>query len=408
MSGAGRAVLVALLASVACGAPGGGGTDALRRRARTFSPPPALAPDPTNRVADDLAAARLGRRLFFEPALSDGAPDVSCATCHEPARAFTDGRSVAAAAGVGTRNSPTVLDTAHDRWLFRDGRVDSLWAQAIQPLEDPVEMAGSRVGLVRRLRGDAALADAWRAALGDALDDPALADLDDPLPHVRARDALPDATRAAVDRVVADTGKALAAYQRRLLTGPSPFDAWAAGDDAALSPSAVRGFAVFAGKARCTRCHFGPRFTDESFHNLGVPPLGGGAPRDPGRYRGAPRLLADPFRADGPHSDDPAGERARRLATLRTGPDDWGAFRTPSLRNVARTAPYMHAGQFATLRDVVRFYATLEGAVGAGHHGESTLEPVDLTERQVDDLVAFLGSLTGEDPPAEWTTPPEE
>jgi cytochrome c peroxidase len=209
----------------------------------------------------------------------------------------------------------------------------------------------------------------------------------------------------AGDALLAQAGKSLAAYQRQLATGPSAFDRWAAalraGDarEVARYPiEAARGAALFFGKANCRSCHAGAEFTDEEFHDLGLPPVKG-AKRDEGRREGLRQLLADRFRADSQHSDARDGERARELAHLAPVDEDWGRFKTPSLRNATRTAPYMHTGQFATLRDVVRFYSTLDGAAARGHHGETVLQPLNLSDAEIDDLVAFLGTLEGELPP---------
>lgn len=390
----------------------------LRTRARSLSPVAAPPADPTNALAGDERAVLLGQALFFQPGMS-GHGDFSCASCHLPEKAFTDGLPVSLGRGLGTRNAPTVLDSAHERWLFRDGRADTLWSQALQPIEDPVEMGGSRAGVVRTLLAEPVLRAFYDRVFGgdpgDDLADLAAADLpgharpvpeDDGHPHAVAWAQLPPDSQARIDRVFANVGKALAAYERRLLSGPSGFDRWAAGDDDALTESAVRGFALFVGRAGCQRCHPGPRFTDGEFHNLGVPPSDGGAPRDPGRFQGARRLKEDAFASTGPHSDAPQGGRSLATRTLRVSGEDWGAFKTPSLRNVARTPPYMHAGEFGTLHEVVRFYSTLEGAMTGGHHAESTLQPADLSDEEIADLVAFLESLSGTDPPAELLAPP--
>jgi cytochrome c peroxidase len=217
----------------------------------------------------------------------------------------------------------------------------------------------------------------------------------------------------ALDRVFANYGKALAAYQRRLVSRRAPFDVFVEGlreDDAekraALTPAQVRGLALFVGKGRCRMCHAGPNFSDGEFHGTGVAPLGGGDPFDPARYEGVRAVLNDPFNALGPHSDARAGAAAEKLETLARGPETWGEFKTPTLRNVARTAPYMHQGQFASLADVVRFYSTLEGSAPPGHHQEQVLQPLELTEDEQADLIAFLESLTDENLDPSLLAPP--
>jgi cytochrome c peroxidase len=288
----------------------------------------------------------------------------------------------------------TVLNAAYQRWLTWDGRADTLWSQAVQPFESPNEMNLPRAGVIEAIGADSALRAAWRRAFGE--DPPA-----------------GGASPAQVDAAFARVGKAIAAYERRLVSSPSAYDRWwtrrAAGDpgaDAELTDAQRRGLVLFFGKANCHQCHHGALFSDGEFHNIGIPPPGGGRPTDPGRYAAVDRVREDPFNAAGPHSDDPRGAQARISATLVNGPERWGEFRTPSLRNVAETGPYMHAGQFAQLEDVVHFYSTLEGATQLDHHRELVLRKLDLSGGEVSDLAAFLGALTGSPPPAPWGAPP--
>lgn len=393
------------------------------------APLPAPPADPTNRVADDPRAATLGQALFFDARLSqDG--KVSCATCHDPARAFTDGRAVSRTIAPARRNAPSLYNVAQQRWLFWDGRADSLWSQALQPIENPVEMGGDRRRALRVVADDAALRARYELVFG-ALPAAILAPnapraTDPPVPE-RANDAASTTSAAAdeiVDRAFANLGKSIAAYERQLVSANSPFDRFAAAlrandttAQAAYPDDARRGLALFVGKADCRLCHAGPLFSDGEFHDVGVPtyadPLAPAtekralAPlRDPGRREGVEKLRADPFRASGAFSDAPDGERARELDTLTTGVELHAQVRTPSLRNVARTAPYMHQGQFATLDDVIAFYSTRDGAVPTGHHAEAVLRPLGLTADESRDLKAFLESLTDESLPPERTRAP--
>jgi len=336
--------------------------------------PPA---DPTNRVADDPAAAQLGQWLFFDPRLS-GNGEVSCATCHDPDKGFSDGKPVAETLGRGTRRTPSVVNAAFHRWLFWDGRADSLWGQAVEPIENPIEMGGSRTALARTMSEDADLRAAYTRVFG-----------------------APPSTDDA-DLVLANVGKAIAAYERKLVRGDAPFDRYARhvlgeedGDAEALDPSARRGLELFVGRGNCTLCHAGPNLTDSEFHNTAAPPGEFGDPQDPGRYAGAAKVAVSSFNAAGRFSDDPEGRAARRVKRLRVSTETFGEFRTPGLRNLVGRAPYMHAGQFADLEQVVRFYSTLEGAAGRSHHQELVLTPLNLTDSQVSDLVAFLQSLEG-------------
>ena len=149
------------------------------------------------------------------------------------------------------------------------------------------------------------------------------------------------------------------------------------------------------GRGRCTLCHNGPNLTDREFHNTSAPTLDGGPLLDAGRYAGIPVVRADRFNASGPHSDEPDGPDAVRVRRLRRDSESWGEFKTPSLRNLARHAPYMHQGQFADLRSVLEFYSTLKGSTGRNHHQEQVLVPLNLTPTEAEDLLAFLASLEG-------------
>ena len=391
------------------------------RRALDLSPLPEPPLDPTNRFDGDPRAEALGRYLFFDTGLSrDGS--ISCATCHDPAKAFSDGRPVAVGLAEGTRRTPSLLDAAHQRWFFHDGRADSLWAQALSPLETDHEMGGDRVAIARRVFEDAELRAAVEALRGplpdldDRLRFPAHARPDPERPqadHARAWRGMAPEDREAVDRLFSDLGKFIAAYERRLVTTGAPFDRFVAGlrsgdaeQLAALDASARRGLALFVGEGRCRLCHNGPLLSDGEFHGLGLAARGGGMPEDPGRYEGVPAVLADPFNAAGRFSDDPEGERARQLVGLVARPASWGEFRTPGLRGVAERAPYMHGGQFEDLETVVNFYSTLEGSAPLHQHQEQVLRPLELDEGSRADLLAFLRSLSGRPPGPEWTTPP--
>ncbi len=395
-------------------------TEAERRAIARLSPLPEPPADPTNRVADDLAAARYGHRLFFEKRFSVNG-EVACATCHDPERSFTDGKPVADTLGRGPRQTPHLWNLAYGRWFFWDGRSDSLWSQALGPIENPIEMGGSRLRVARLVLEDPVLRVEHASIFGQLPDSelPASADArpvpDDPdHPHARAWVALTEETRASIDRVFVEAAKALAAYERRLISRDSRFDRFARrlaeekplGEDL-LDAAAQRGLKIFLGKGGCTLCHHGPNLSDGEFHGLRLPVPGGGFPKDSGRWEGSASLLADPFRADGMFSDAPESGRGSRTRRLRRTPESWGEFKTPTLRQVAETAPYMHAGQFATLKEVLTFYSTFEGASNAGHHQETTLTPRQFTEGEIHDLIAFLETLSGAPLPDALRRPPE-
>ena len=374
------------------------------RRATRASPVPPPPADPTNRVADDADAADFGRSLFFDSGLS-GQGEVSCATCHQPDLHFTDGLPLSKGVATAGRHAPTLVDAAHQRWFNWDGRSDSMWAHAIRPIEHPDEMGGDRTALVRHLLEEPRRRSAYEGIFEDPLPEyDSLPDRAQPGGTDAERAAwasLPEETRLGIDRAAANVGKALAAYQRGLRGGESPFDRWVAevkagGDGSeSLSASQRRGLDLFFGRAECWECHAGPLFSDGEFHNIGTP-VPGGLPRDPGRYDGAALVVEDRFNAAGIHSDDREGSRAVISRGVKRDPSQWGAFRTPSLRHVARTPPYMHDGSMPDLETVVRFYSTLEGAIQLDHHQESVLLPLGLTDDEVADLVAFLQSLDGD------------
>lgn len=360
---------------------------------------PPLPPDPGNAVADDPRAVELGRRLFFDPRLS-GNGSISCAHCHRPPQAFRDDLPQAQAIGVTARRTMTLLGAAYSAWFFWDGRKDSLWAQALGPLEDAAEHGGTRVQYVRLLATD----DTYRTAYSD---------LFGPLPTVTALpvsagplgtpaeraawEALTEAERTAVNRAFAQIGKAIAAYERTLLPQPAPFDRYvqavqagdAAGRAAALSAEQEAGLRLFIGKAQCVTCHNGPLFANFEFHNNGLAPVAA-LPTDRGRITGVQQALSDEFNCLGAYSDAPAETCAELRYVKTTGRELIAAFKTPTLRNIAATGPYMHDGRFATLDAVLDHYNRAEPVL-IGHE----LQPLGLTAAEQAALAAFLHSLSG-------------
>jgi cytochrome c peroxidase len=380
------------------------------RRILQLSP---LGPPPrdSSRVADDPRAARLGQFLFFDPRLS-GSGSVSCATCHDPSRGFADGRPLPAGAGAGARHTPSLWNVAYNRWYFWDGRADSLWAQALEPIERASELGGSRLQAARLVHHDPALSHAYGEVFGPV---PELGDprrfparggprSNDPA-EVAAWEGMAEEDRAAVNEVFVNAGKAIGAYERLLVSRRAPFDIFVEGlrlrgearMQQALAPAARRGLRLFVGRAGCRSCHGGPNFTDGEFHDLGVPSRSPGAPGEAGRFAGVRLLRLDPFNAAGPWSDDPGGPAAERLEVLAERPEAWGQWKTPTLRNVARTAPYLHQGQFRALAQLLEYYSTLRGSAFGGHHRETVLRPLALAPDEVGDLIAFLESLTDEE-----------
>lgn len=328
--------------------------------------------DPTNRVADDPRAARLGERLFFDPRLSsDG--KVACGTCHQPDRDFQDGTALGRGVGVTDRRTMPIAATSRSPFLFWDGRKDSLWAQALGPLESAVEHGGTRTQYARTV------AEAYRSEYEQVFG---------PLPDL-------DSGLDAVTSVFVNIGKAIAAYERRIEFGPSRFDRYVEAidnrmpEDGILTDDEVAGLRLFIGKGNCTQCHNGPLLTNHDFHNTGVPRRAG-APIDDGRLTGAAAVLNDEFNCRSRWSDAP--DSCAELDFLITNDhEQQRAYKVPSLRNVDGRAPYMNAGQFATLGQVLDHY----NRAPAAPQGHSELRPLRLKAAELKQLEAFLRSLTG-------------
>jgi cytochrome c peroxidase len=386
-----------------------------RARILQFSPLPPPPPDPTNAWADDPAAARLGQRLFHDARLSAGGM-VSCATCHPADGHLADGRQLARGIEDLPRHAPALWNVAYNRWYFWDGRADSLWAQALSPIEDPREHRFTRLGVVSLLRQDPVYRAEYAAIFGPLPELPDAAVAARPIGATEGANTIdaesdtagtpdsadaPEAVPEEITRAFVNAGKAIAAYERLLLSRRAPFDVFVeglreddAGKRAALSNSAQRGLQLFVGRANCRLCHSGPEFTDREFHSTRVVPLREDLKKDPGRLAGVTLLFENPFNGRSAWSDD-ADAGAEKLAYLRASPDMIGQFKTPTLRNVALTPPYMHQGQTASLREVLRHYSTFERTYdpNAGHF-ERMLVPLHLSEQELDDLEAFLHALT--------------
>lgn len=267
----------------------------------------------------------LGAQLYFDPRLSRDST-VSCATCHDPAKGWSNGEAVATGVGgkKGGRNSPTVINTAYQSFQFWDGRMDTLEQQALGPIQNPIEMNMTLPEVVTKLNA---------------------------IPGYKAQFQKVFKTDVTSDGI----GKAIAAFERTVLSGDAPYDRFTAGDAKALTPAAERGRALFFGAARCSSCHSGPNFTDNAFHNIGI----GMNAKDP-----------DPGRFD-----------ASKLE------GDKGSFKTPTLRDVSRTGPYMHDGSLKTLEEVVVHYN--KGGI-PNEYLDEEIFPLNLTKEQISDVVTFM------------------
>jgi cytochrome c peroxidase len=430
--------------------PAAGALSAATLRAlRELSPRelPLPPPDPTNRYADDPAAAALGHELFFDPSFSGRLIDpdnigdaaslgsvgdtgkVSCAGCHLPERGFVDTRSVrqqvSLAAGWGRRKTRSLLDIGQAKILMWDGRRDALYNQPFQPIETADEMNSSRLYVAQQIY--ARHRSEYEAIFGPIpvpLDDASrFAQLDGATTGCRAINAenegvdchgmpgdgaefdrLSQADQDAVTRVVVNMGKALGAYERKLSCGQSRFDRWIHGDAGALTAEEQRGAAIFVGQRAdgstrlgCNSCHSGPFFTDQSFHNVGMHVRGVGpagsffATDDRGAQDGLTKILVDPLNTRGKFSDGYDGRLPEHVPASAEG-----AFRTPSLRCVSRRPSFMRNGQLRTLADVIDFFS--RGGDQGGYFGTKVIEPFEFTAQERADLEAFLRALDGDGP----------
>jgi cytochrome c peroxidase len=358
----------------------------------------ALPADPGNRVADDTMAARFGRQLFFDERLSSNGK-VSCATCHLAERDFQDDIPLGRGVGVTGRRTMPIAGTAHSPWLFWDGRADSQWAQALGPLESDVEHGGNRTQYAQyvattyrrdyeRLFGhlpDLNRLPAHAGPNGDSA--------------VRASwSALPASRREDITRVFSNLGKAIAAFERRITFSPTRFDGYVAAELAgrphtsadSLTPDEEAGLRLFIGKADCITCHNGARLTDDHFHNTGVPVSSLVAAADSGRTTGVRQVVAGEFNCLSRYSDARPEDCSELRFAVAEGDELLRAFKTPSLRNVAVRAPFMHAGQLKTLRDVIEHYDRAPRAP----FGKSELKRLKLSADERRQIEAFLQTLS--------------
>ena len=348
--------------------------DELARIQRHGPWPPPPARDAGNALAGRPEAVALGQRLFFDTRLS-GDGRLACASCHQPAQGFADGLPRGVGRSELARNTPSLWNAVHERWLGWDGAADSLWSQHMQPLRAAGEMAASAAQVRTTLAGDRDLACRWRQVFGS------------PLP-------------ADSEAVLVGTAKAIAAFVGTLVSARTPFDdfrdALARGDTATAARfplPAQRGLRLFIGAGQCSTCHVGPRFSHGEFGDIGVPFFVRPGVVDPGRHGGIAALRASPYNLLSRWSDDPAGEAALKTRHVQAEQRNFGEFKVPGLRNVALTAPYMHNGSLPTLDAVVRHYDQMNpDRVHAD--GEQILRPLRLTEGQRAELVAFLGTLS--------------
>ena len=368
-------------------------------RSLSLSSLPPLPPDPSNSHADDPAAAALGRALFFDTRLS-GNGKVACATCHVPEKGFQDGTPLGHGVGETGRRTMPVPGTAYSAWQFWDGRADSQWEQALGPLESAVEHGGDRTQYARVLA--AHYRAEYEATFGAMPDLAGLPRRAGPVADTAARAAwgrVPAVRQNEISRVYANIGKAIAAYERRIGYAPSRFDRYVDTELAgrphnatdAFTSDEEAGLRIFIGKGSCTNCHNGALLTDQHFHNTGIPLSRLVTSVDSGRTVGVRQATAGEFSCTSRYSDAKSDDCDELRFAITEGPELVRAFKTPSLRNVADRAPYMDAGQLATLDEVVAHYS----AAPRAPFGHSELKPLHLSPAEQRQLVAFLRTLSG-------------
>ena len=343
--------------------------------------------DPGNEYSGNPLAETLGKALFNSTLLS-GDETLSCASCHVEHLGFAEPKPVAIGVATHVRNTQGLLDVGLQRWFGWDGGADSLWSATLRPMLSEVEMAADIDVVARRLQTVPQFMSAVAELSGlqkAVINERRAADNDPPTEN---------------ERLVVIAAKFIGAYVRTLASPRTPFDDYrdaVFNDDTEAQKhypaAAKRGLKLFLGEANCQLCHFGPRFSNGEFHDTGRPFFTGVGEVDPGRYAGIQRLRADRYNLLGPYNGTHAEHETRKTRTVKLGQANFGQWRTPSLRNLTRTAPYMHDGSIATLRGVVDAYADIDPD-RLHNDGEALLQPLDLTDNQRNDLVEFLRTLS--------------
>ncbi|MBU2713985.1 cytochrome-c peroxidase [Zooshikella harenae] len=398
---------------------------------------PPLPDAQDNQYADSLIAASIGQQLFFDTRFSAN-QQVSCATCHNPQLYFTDGLVVSKGMSETRRNAPSIIGAAYSPWQFWDGRKDSLWSQALGPMESGVEHGLSRLEVVQMFiqyylssykqlmtetgKSDNSVSKKYFQQLTSLLKLSTPSSPDGVIQAQQNWQEISQVQQSLINRVFADVGKLLMAYQRQIRPLPSRFDLFVKQLEKdtvnkvklkeIYTEEEVAGLRLFMGKGNCASCHNGPLFTNYEFHNIGAPEADI-KQVDMGRYEGVAALLKDKFTCLSPWSDADKNYCQEMLYLKKQGPELVGAFKTPSLRNVAKTAPYMQSGQFATLDDVLAHYnkPTPPYYDREQHPSRPHFDilPLGLTPEELQQIKSFLFTLTGDLKLADlWWQPPKK
>lgn len=359
--------------------------------------PPAT--DASNRYLGNPQAIQLGSELFFDKRLSANG-QVSCATCHQPEKFFSDGLNTAKGLDLGARNTPSLMGAAWNQWFFWDGRKDSLWSQALAPLEDSREHNIARTDLAKFVLTDAKYQAKYQALFGSKPSTeeikawPQDARPSGSIEQIKTWKALSDEQRKSIDTTFANVGKALAAYVTTLKPQASRFDDYVSAvkvgaSTEILNPTELEGLRLFIDpKQQCLNCHAGPLFTNQSFHSIGTGELG----KDTGRAAVIDQIRFDRFNCLGAFSDAPAETCTKLQYMQRNRHQLIGAYKTPTLRNVANTAPYFHNGSQPDLAKVLDHYINSQEIQA----GRADLKAITLTDHEKTALITFLKTLNAE------------
>lgn len=356
--------------------------------------------DKTNRFFDNVLAQDLGKQLFHDPGLSKSG-QISCASCHVTKGVMTPNENHPAGRDRKHRPVMPIIGSAYQSFLFWDGRADSLWSQALEPLEHPQEHDLTRTEVVNYVQENhqSRLQELSIESV-DAVKNLAASPLGDQAERDTWAALSPD-IQTAVNRSFSDIGKVIAAYEASLPIPESKWDQWikAAQESEAhfhsIPDRVVKGFMLFDGKARCSSCHNGPLFSDKDFHNTGLPSVKG-LPPDLGKQAAMLDLIKNPFNCLGQYSDADADQCPHLLYQNRTIEHSFGSFRTPSLRGVSKRTKLGHAGQKNSIHDMLRHYISAPDGPYLpliGEIGASELSPLNLTDEEILDLVAFLENI---------------
>ena len=357
--------------------------------------------DKTNRVSSNVDAAKLGKKLFFDKRFSiDGS--VSCSSCHNPDLYFTDGLALAVGQLEVTRNAPTIVGASNDVWFFRDGRTDSLWSQALHPIENPQEHRSSRSQFADVIYNDPDLKADYEKVFGTMADISNKKRFPKSAGPIQIKSMRSEWNKMAsedqeiITNIFVNGGKAIAAYETLLQPELSKFDRYVTAVSNAdsekmksfFTENETAGLKIFLDKGKCFICHNGPMFTDQGFHNVGTPPLNV-KKYDFGRSKAVRRVKKNPFNCLSEYNDA-KDKRCDELKYIVFHDEDtMAAFKTPGLRNVTKTAPYMHAGQYKTLKDVIKHY----NKPPPTKVGMNKLFDIDLTDLEMQQLEDFLKTL---------------